>query len=569
MKLGWDLRTGLKRRLTAWKNWDDPCPGNFTYGIEFRPQLHTFPDVYIRRGDTKFYRTGSWTGISFSGSPSLRSSVFFDSGFVYNDDEVYFSYNLKNKSVITRMVMNGTDFTNQQLAWFEPERSWQVYSTVPRDQCDVYDFCGVNTNCNISESPACQCLRGFKPKYPEKWNIEGYSDGCVRDNTQSCEHKNKDVFVKFSGLKLPDSSLSWLAGQLNLEECEAICLNNCTCMAYANSDVRGNGSGCVVWFGDLMDIRILHNDRQNLFIRVSNSESGRDDSGVRAVIVGAVIGGVSVILLLGYCICRSGSKGRTSEATTKDTAKEKDFELPLFSLAAISGATDNFAVYNKLGEGGFGPVYKGKLEDGQEIAVKRLSLSSRQGINEFKNEVLLIAKLQHQNLVKLLGCCIQGEEKLLIYEYMPNKSLDFFIFDEGQSKLLEWPKRFEILCGVARGLQYLHQDSRLRIVHRDLKASNILLDNKMNPKISDFGMAKTFGGDQTEGNTNRIAGTHGYMAPEYAFNGLFSTKSDVFSFGIMVLEIISGKRSIRFHHENHNITTGMEIAKRRKAIRTD
>ncbi|GMN23708.1 hypothetical protein TIFTF001_040489 [Ficus carica] len=137
---------------------------------------------------------------------------------------------------------------------------------------------------------------------------------------------------------------------------------------------------------------------------------------------------------------------------------------------------------------------------------------------------------------------------------MPNKSLDFFIFDQGQSKLLEWPKRFEILCGVARGLQYLHQDSRLRIVHRDLKASNILLDNKMNPKISDFGIAKTFGGDQTEGKTNKITGTHGYIAPEYAFKGLFSTKSDVFSFGIMVLEILSGNRSIRFHHEDHNIT---------------
>ncbi|CAH1419527.1 unnamed protein product [Lactuca virosa] len=216
-------------------------------------------------------------------------------------------------------------------------------------------------------------------------------------------------------------------------------------------------------------------------------------------------------------------------------------ELHYFTFQSISSATNNFSSANKLGEGGFGAVYKGKLVDGQEVAVKRLSRSSEQGVKEFKNETELIAKLQHTNLVRLIGCCIEKKEKILVYEYMPNKSLDSFLFDPRKKGLLDWNTRFVIIDGIAQGLLYLHRFSRLRVIHRDLKASNILLDDYLKPKISDFGMAKLFGIDESEANTSRVVGTRGYMPPEYMLEGSVSTKTDVFGFGVLLLEIVSSK----------------------------
>ncbi|KAJ3683137.1 hypothetical protein LUZ60_013364 [Juncus effusus] len=236
----------------------------------------------------------------------------------------------------------------------------------------------------------------------------------------------------------------------------------------------------------------------------------------------------------------TGSSSLSSTIFENSQVKESDLSSPFFDFYTIAQATNNFSY--KLGEGGFGPVYKGKLPNGQEIAIKRLSTKSGQGSKEFKNEVQLITHLQHRNLVRLLGCCIHGEEKLLLYEFMPNKSLDTFLFNKKKGGELDWAKRFKIIQGIARGLLYLHQDSRLRIIHRDMKAGNILLDEEFNPKISDFGMAQIFLDHQNQAMTNRIVGTYGYMSPEYAMEGRFSEKSDVYSFGVLLLEIITGKK---------------------------
>ncbi|GLT57855.1 hypothetical protein SLA2020_307970 [Shorea laevis] len=560
MKLGWDLRTGLNRRLSAWKNSDNPSPGDLNWEIERQGN----PEAVLLKGSEIHFRFGPWNGIKFSGSPSLGpDNQVFGEEFVSNEEEVYYMFFLKNKSRLTRVVLNQTDNTRRRYIWLEETRTWKLFTLSPKDYCDQYGLCGAYGNCDSAQAPTCQCFPGFKPKSPNGWSSGDWSQGCVRNKPLNCQAG--DVFKKFRSLKLPNATHSWVNKTMSLKECKDKCTQNCSCMAYTSANISGRGSGCAIWFGDLVDMRQFQSDEPDLFIRMSASESVDNEGSKRnktklkiALLTAAPLAALLAMLILCYYFCknRGSSEERIKEKKENEIRNEgqdEDMELPVFQLATILHATDNFSLSNKLGQGGFGPVYKGKLVDGQEIAVKRLSSSSRQGVNEFKNEVKLIAKLQHRNLVRLLGCCIEGEEAMLVYEYMPNRSLDSFIFDQTRGKELDWSKRFRIICGIARGLLYLHQDSRLRIIHRDLKASNVLLDKEMNPKISDFGMAKTFGGEQIEGSTSRVVGTYGYMAPEYAMDGLFSIKSDVFSFGILLLEIISGIKNRGFFQLEHSL----------------
>ncbi|XP_021811622.1 cysteine-rich receptor-like protein kinase 10 [Prunus avium] len=273
-----------------------------------------------------------------------------------------------------------------------------------------------------------------------------------------------------------------------------------------------------------------------------NSEGSNRSRNVVIIVVSIV---VSLLLIISICICLRvrKTKGKLEILPAEDVDEIGNAESLQMDFGTIRLATDDFSEVNKLGQGGFGSVYKGRLFNGEDIAVKRLSTNSGQGDLEFKNEVMLVARLQHRNLVTLLGFCLEGIERLLIYEFVPNSSLDHIIFDPIKRTQLDWDRRYKIIVGITRGIIYLHEDSRLRIIHRDLKASNILVDAEMNPKISDFGMAKLFVLDQTQGNTSRIVGTYGYMAPEYAMHGHFSVKSDVYSFGVLVLEIVSGQKN--------------------------
>ncbi|KAL7593677.1 hypothetical protein Lser_V15G35258 [Lactuca serriola] len=553
MKFGIDFVRGINKNLVAWKTETDPSAGEYTNG--FDPE--GYPQILLRAGSEVRFNSGPWNGLRFSGMPNLQQNDIYTFGFELNSRELYYKYELVNNFTISRMILNPSGAI-QRLIWIERRQVWDLYLTAQMDNCDRYGLCGPYGVCNIRENQACGCMRGFVPRFPDEWQRADWSNGCVRKAELGCADGG-DGFVRMTGVKLPDTRKTRYNVSMNLEECERICLRDCNCTAYSSIDVR-TGSGCLIWFDKLMDIRVYGENGQDVFVRMAASELHRNAEAKRKVriIVIPVLVGFAVIL--GFCLFvfykrRQKKKGITNLVREINFAidnEREDWELPVFGFNTIANATNNFSDECKLGEGGYGPVYKGTLE-GIEIAVKRHSRKSKQGLDEFQNEVKCIAKLQHRNLVRLLGCCIEEDERMLIYEYMPNKSLNSFIFDERKRKTLDWSKRYTIITGIARGLLYLHQDSRLRIIHRDLKASNILLDKDMNPRISDFGLARSMEGSKTEANTRRVMGTYGYMAPEYTIDGIYSTKSDVFSFGVLVLEIINGKKNRGFRHANHDL----------------
>lgn len=408
-------------------------------------------------------------------------------------------------------------------------------------------------------------MRGFEPKKVEEWSRGNWSSGCIQKSLLQCDKlKNGsskagkiDGFIKLENVKVPNYAI-W-SSPLE-DKCREQCLSNCSCAAYAYDA----GVGCMYWSGDLIDVRKFSYAGTTLYVRVAHTElEGKRD--LRAIIATAAVV-ATVIFSIGTFFAWQKSKKRGgkdghqfSKASSENVlggslSKVNLQELVLYKLEELATATSNFSDANKLGEGGFGAVYRGRLLNGKEIAVKRLSEASGQGLREFINEMEVISKVQHRNLVRLLGCCAEQDEKLLIYEFMPNKGLDAFLFDPLKREQLDWRRRFNIIDGICRGLLYLLRDSRLRIIHRDLKTSNILLDEELNPRISDFGTARIFGGGENQGDTLRVVGTYGYMAPEYAMEGRFSEKSDVFSFGVVLLEIVSGRQNTSFNEEDQSLS---------------
>ncbi|KAJ0530754.1 putative protein kinase RLK-Pelle-DLSV family [Helianthus annuus] len=570
MKLGLEKKTGLNRMITSWKSSGNPGVGDYSYKLE----LVGSTQMFLFKGMTRYWRAGSWNGLGWSGVPCMTKGNIFIANYINNDDEVTIAYHMHNPSMLSRVVATESG-TLERLTWHESDRKWVEFWSYPNDQCDVYNHCGPFGFCdpNASVTFECDCLPGYEPQSPQDWYIRDGSKGCKRKvGIHMCEVG--DGFVELARVKIPDTSSAHVNMSLGLKACKEMCLRNCTCKGYASADISkgAEAGGCIMWHRYMNDTRTFLDGGQSLYMRLDAAELAKYSSKKsrrhknRFLVFGIPLIAAGFLLCTFICCyIRKKNNAKRNEGKAgfsftdslktkeggfmeKDTVKNVD--LDVFDLSTIVAATDNFSPSNKLGEGGFGSVYKGKLLNGLEIAIKRLSQSSSQGMQEFKNEVTLIAKLQHRNLVRLLGYCLHKEEKMLVYEYLPNKGLDSFIFDQEKASLLDWKKRFQIIQGIVRGLQYLHHDSRLKIIHRDLKASNILLDTDLNPKISDFGIAKIFGGGEDEAKTHRVVGTYGYMSPEYAMQGLFSVKSDVFGFGILVLEIISGRKNNSYYNEN-------------------
>nr|ADQ37349.1 unknown [Arabidopsis lyrata]BAB40987.1 SRKb [Arabidopsis lyrata] len=568
MKMGWDVKKGLNRFLRSWKSQYDPSSGDFSYKLETRG----FPEFFLLWRNSRVFRSGPWDGLRFSGIPEMQQWEYMVSNFTENREEVAYTFQITNHNIYSRFTMSSTGAL-KRFRWISSSEEWNQLWNKPNDHCDMYKRCGPYSYCDMNTSPICNCIGGFKPRNLHEWTLRNGSIGCVRKTRLNC---GGDGFLCLRKMKLPDSSAAIVDRTIDLGECKKRCLNDCNCTAYASTDIQNGGLGCVIWIEELLDIRNYASGGQDLYVRLADVDIG-DERNIRGKIIGLAVG-ASVILFLSsimFCVWRRKQKLlRATEAPIvyptinqgllmnrleissgrhlSEDNQTEDLELPLVEFEAVVMATENFSNSNKLGEGGFGVVYKGRLLDGQEIAVKRLSTTSIQGICEFRNEVKLISKLQHINLVRLFGCCVDENEKMLIYEYLENLSLDSHLFNKSLSCKLNWQMRFDITNGIARGLLYLHQDSRFRIIHRDLKASNVLLDKDMTPKISDFGMARIFGRDETEANTRKVVGTYGYMSPEYAMDGIFSVKSDVFSFGVLVLEIVSGKKNRGFYNSNQD-----------------
>ncbi|KAL6198036.1 hypothetical protein ACLB2K_027828 [Fragaria x ananassa] len=560
--LGFDSKSGKRYVLTSWKSDNDPTMGIFLSGLSAETPSQVF--VWIDNGSTPYYRSGPWDKSKFIGVVDRDTNWQYLSGYALDDDvkqgTKYLSFYtlVDNISAYTEMSSDGS----VRLLNSENGKNWSAVLKLIKNPCDVYGTCGPFGVCRASESPICNCLKGFVPKLRDEWSKGNWSGGCVRQTKLFCDRQTNisvsttgkidDGFLKMARSKVPDHH-EYRPSFYTFEDCKMLCLKNCSCLAYAYV----NTIGCLVWSNYLIDIRVFPSDGEDLYIRLAHSELDGAKP-IKLIVSLTAIGFMSLMAAIVFCLYRLRAnqkgkkimKGWSGEGLLEYIGKNDSSELKIYDFDNILVATDGFSIKNKLGQGGFGPVDKGMLPEGKEIAVKRLSSSSGQGVEEFKNEILLISKLQHKNLVRIMGCCVKEDEKLLVYEFMPNKSLDTFLFDPKKRAELDWASRFNIIQGVARGLLYLHHDSYLKIVHRDLKVSNILLDEKMNPKISDFGLARIVEGTQDLKNTQKVVGTRGYISPEYAMGGIYSEKSDVYSFGVLVLEVISSKKTASFY-SNH------------------
>ncbi|GLJ57937.1 hypothetical protein SUGI_1392280 [Cryptomeria japonica] len=523
------MRFGGQQKLVSWKSSLDPAPGLFA--------LHMDPSgakqfVLTWNNSVHYWTTGTWDGKIFSGIPEIADKQLFNVSVEGDSSGLYFTYMLvPNFNALARFVL--TKFGQGQQSSFE-STGWSMFWSVPRDACDVYGTCGAYAACDSRNLPLCSCDEGFKPTDDRAWLSQDWaSSGCVRQSPLNC---STDRFIDNS-VTLPDEGSSYAAS--TKKDCQEACLRSCSCTAFAFNPSSG---ACQVWSGDLLNMRNSTPSKinSNVFIRVGASQLSMKSK--TTSIVGVVLGIVGA-LTVALGICSVLIWRRHQQRSMDRPADSSDSFLRMFSYKELKIATRNFR--SKLGSGRSGSVFKGSLQDGTLVAVKKMQ-GSRQDEKQFRAEISSLGNIQHVNLVRLRGFCAQGSKRLLIYDYMPNGSLNSLLFTSNSTskkKVLDWKTRFEIALGTARGLLYLHEECRGCIIHSDVKPENILLDGDLSPKLADFGLAKLMGRDLSRVLTT-TRGTRGYLAPEWISGLPITPKVDVYSFGMTLLEIISGRRNL-------------------------
>ncbi|KAJ1261305.1 hypothetical protein BS78_09G018700, partial [Paspalum vaginatum] len=535
-KIGWNKRTGSNLFFVSRKSLIDPSPGPYSIAIDPSGAMQL-----IRNSIPQSVVYWSWTPGKLGQLVQVldgllaadpRTNGLLIPTYKDTDEEVYFSYNLTDDSASVFVPID--IFGQLKLnVWSKEKQVWETVYAQPSDFCLAYAVCGPFTVCNGNLGPSyCNCMETFSLKSPQDWDLGDHSGGCIRNTPLHCTRSNKsktsssDVFHPIAPVMLPYYA-QIIEDATIQSDCMEACLNDCSCTAYSY-----NNSKCSIWHGDLLNVDfndgILISSQEVLYLRLAASDfqslMKNSKRAPRVIIAASIVCFGLLMLMLLLLILRNRFKW--CSAPLHDI--QGSAGIIAFTYTDLSRATKNFS--ERLGGGGFGSVFKGVLSDSTSIAVKRLD-GARQGEKQFRAEVSTIGMIQHVNLVKLIGFCSGGDERLLVYEHMVNGSLDVHLF-QSNATLLGWSTRYQIAIGVARGLCYLHQSCRECIIHCDIKPENILLDAILSFIGRDFSRVLT-----------TFRGTAGYLAPEWLSGVAITPKVDVYSFGMVLLEIISGKRN--------------------------